>query len=87
MSLFSWFSQKHPSAIKRDDKAAIKKELATFNKNTMWPMAQVRKETVDSQQIYVEGLGEKLSDTLNSQDTKKTTSTLPPEAVAPAVFK
>lgn len=88
MSLFSWFSQKQNFAIKRDDKSAIKKELATFNKNTMWPVAQVREEVVHSQQTYVNTLNEQQAEQQNEQLGEKPSEqaiksiapTLPPQA-------
>lgn len=59
MSLFSWFNQKSLSSIKRDDKAAIKRELETFNNNTMWPIAKVRTTTIIKQQQYINGVQDK----------------------------
>jgi len=66
MSLFSWFNQKSLSSSKRDDKAAIKRELETFNNNIMWPIAKVRTTTTIKQQQYINGVQDKA---LNSKAT------------------
>ena len=53
MSLFSWFIR--PTRVKspKNNKMSLEQELTTFNNNTMWPIAKVRKNTVVQQQEYI----------------------------------
>ncbi len=71
MSLFSWFTQKNNNSIKRDDKTVIEQELKTFNNNTMWPIAKVRKATTINQLQYINDAKDKQASEVSSTLTKK----------------
>jgi len=53
MSLFSWFIRTTKVKSPKNNKASLEQELTTFNNNTMWPIAKVRKNTVVQQQEYI----------------------------------
>lgn len=53
MSLFSWFIRATRVNSPKNNKASLEQELTTFNNNTMWPIAKVRKNTVVQQQEYI----------------------------------
>ena len=50
MALFSWFLRRTKVSSTKNSKALIEKELSVFNKNTMWPIAEVRINTVLQQE-------------------------------------
>jgi len=53
MSLFSWFTKSMKTYSPKNSKASLEQELITFNNNTMWPIAKVRKNIAVQQQEYV----------------------------------
>jgi hypothetical protein len=53
MTLFSWFIRAERVKSPKNNKTSVEQELITFNKNTMWPIAKVRTNTVVQQQEYI----------------------------------
>lgn len=53
MTLFSWFIRATRVKSPKNNKVSLEQELTTFNNNTMWPIAKVRKNTVVQQQEYI----------------------------------
>ena len=53
MALFSWFIRRTNVNSFKNNQACLDQELLTFNNNTMWPIAKVRKNVVVQQQNYL----------------------------------
>jgi hypothetical protein len=53
MTLFSWFISSTRVNSGKNNKVLLEQELSTFNKNTMWPVAKVRTNTLIQQQKYI----------------------------------
>ena len=53
MALFSWFITRKKLNSAKNNQATLEQELLTFNNNTMWPVAKVRKNVVLQQQEYI----------------------------------
>jgi len=53
MALFSWFIRRKNVNSTKNNQASLEQELSTFNNNTMWPVAKVRKNVVIQQQEYI----------------------------------
>lgn len=53
MTLFSWFYTAKKVNNVKNTKENIDQELSKLNRNTMWPIATVRNNTILQQQNYI----------------------------------